>query len=133
MTDNGVFKLQFADLIKRAKDKGDLVVKAAAVALQSSMVEKSPVDTGRFKGNFQTGIGQINDYAGAEPGADAVGITRMALDGWVPGKTIYLTNSLPYAQRLEYGWSQQAPAGMVRITVEEFPQKVAEIVAQVKT
>jgi hypothetical protein len=27
---------------------------------------------------------------------------------------------MPYALRLEYGWSKQAPAGMVRVTVAEF-------------
>ena len=36
------------------------------------------------------------------------------------GATIYLVNNLPYAVRLEYGWSKQAPAGMVRITAAEF-------------
>jgi len=34
---------------------------------------------------------------------------------------IYLLNSLPYVRRIEYeGWSSQAKAGMVRITVAEF-------------
>ena len=36
------------------------------------------------------------------------------------GQTIFLVNHLPYGPALEYGWSKQAPAGMVRITVEEF-------------
>jgi hypothetical protein len=36
------------------------------------------------------------------------------------GKVHYLTNNLPYAYRLEYGWSRQAPNGMVGVTVVEF-------------
>jgi hypothetical protein len=42
------------------------------------------------------------------------------IGSWRWGEIIYLTNSLPYARRLEYGWSKQAPAGMVRITVANF-------------
>ena len=33
----------------------------------------------------------------------------------------YLANNLPYAQRLEDGWSTQAPSGMVELTLIEFP------------
>ncbi len=40
------------------------------------------------------------------------------------GDVIYLANSLPYIRRLEYGWSKQAPAGMVRGTVGEFQQAI---------
>jgi hypothetical protein len=31
-----------------------------------------------------------------------------------------MTNALPYARRLEYGWSRQAPYGMVRYSVLEY-------------
>ncbi|NTX09022.1 hypothetical protein, partial [Myxococcus sp. CA040A] len=33
------------------------------------------------------------------------------------GDTVYVTNNLPYARRLEFGHSAQAPRGMVRVTV----------------
>ncbi len=36
------------------------------------------------------------------------------------GGIIYLSNGLPYAERLEFGWSKQAPAGMIRRSVQEF-------------
>lgn len=36
------------------------------------------------------------------------------------GKKFYWQNNLPYAQALEDGWSTQAPAGMVGLTVSEF-------------
>ncbi|NBT33816.1 MAG: hypothetical protein EBT13_18445 [Rhodobacteraceae bacterium] len=32
---------------------------------------------------------------------------------------IYIQNNLPYANRLENGWSGQAPQGMVALTVAE--------------
>ncbi len=42
--------------------------------------------------------------------------------------TIY--NQQPYAQRVEDGWSTQAPNGMMKITVKEFPQIVDSIAAK---
>lgn len=36
------------------------------------------------------------------------------------GGIVYLSNGLPYGRRLEYeGWSSQAPAGMVRLSLTE--------------
>lgn len=37
------------------------------------------------------------------------------------GKTIIIYNEQPYAERVEYGWSTQAPNGMLRISVSEWP------------
>jgi hypothetical protein len=42
---------------------------------------------------------------------------------------IYLTNALPYARRLEYGWSKQAPSGMVRISAMRFAEAVRKAIA----
>jgi hypothetical protein len=35
----------------------------------------------------------------------------------------YIQNNLPYAERLENGWSKQAPHGMVKITLYELAEK----------
>jgi hypothetical protein len=42
----------------------------------------------------------------------------------------YITNNLPYAERLEYGWSGQAPSGMIRLSLAEFEQVLREEVAK---
>lgn len=36
------------------------------------------------------------------------------------GGTVKIINDQPYAYRIEYGWSGQAPAGMVRINIADF-------------
>ena len=51
------------------------------------------------------------------------------LAGAAIGDAIYITNNLPYAQVLENGHSQQAPTGMLAITVAEF-NGIVEDVAQ---
>lgn len=35
------------------------------------------------------------------------------------GNIYWLSNNLPYIERLEYGYSKQTPAGMVRLSIEE--------------
>jgi len=34
-----------------------------------------------------------------------------------PGKKIFITNNLPYAKRLNEGWSTQAPANFVQAAI----------------
>ena len=118
------FKRDFAAMMKRAAGREDTLIKASALALGSAIVLKSPVDTGRFRGNWQYGAGNVNFSVNApedKTGAGAVGRIAAGLETWRRGEAIFVTNSLPYAKRLEYdAWSQQASAGMVRISVLEF-------------
>lgn len=123
---NQAFKSDFARLIKKAGDRANEVVRASALGLQASMVARAPVDTGRFKSNFMCGISAPNLDTSAAAGIDALGPTASALNGWKPGQTIWLTNNLPYARRLEFGWSKQAPAGVVRLALQEFKLDIAE-------
>lgn len=80
---------------------------------------------GRFRGNWQvtfntaaSGTLARIDGQGAATIAAATGVV-MGFSSAVGA--IWVVNNLPYAKRLEYeGWSSQAPAGMVRITLKEF-------------
>jgi hypothetical protein len=35
---------------------------------------------------------------------------------------IYLQNNMPYARRIEWGWSKQAPSGVMAMTLAELEQ-----------
>ena len=129
---NADFRANFAKLLAKAGDKADMVVRRTALELQSMMIERAPVDTGRFKSNFVAGIGTVNTDISAAPGSDATGRTATTLQGWKPGQTIFLTNSMIYARRLEFGWSKQAPAGMVRLAVANYSQALAKAVSDLK-
>ena len=51
-------------------------------------------------------------------------------DGWQieeKGDTIVISNNLPYAVRVENGWSQQAPEGMMKVSVLEFEQIINQL------
>lgn len=92
---------------------------------------KSPVDTGRFKGNWNINIGSpsytINESATSTPyGAPVSGDfanVLFTIDGTKPA---YITNGLPYAARLETGYSKQAPVGMVDVTLTEYRAFIAK-------
>ena len=78
---------------------------------------------GRFRGNWQVTLNA--PAAGDLERIDPAGAATIAegVAAIVPAKfgaTVYLVNNLPYALRLEYGWSTQAPAGVVRVTAAEF-------------
>lgn len=103
------------------------VYRSVTIKLFSQVVQLSPVDTGRFRGNWQTTTGAPADQAiaRADP-SGALAQAEVAQNVGPLGSTSYLTNNLPYAQRLEYGYSGQAPGGMVRISVARFKALVKE-------
>lgn len=130
---NAAFKRNFSKLLERAGDKAELVVRKVAQDFVASFVLKSPVDTGRFRANWNTGIGSMNLSTSISTDSGAELRASSILPSYKAGDTIYITNNLPYALRLEYGWSDQAPAGMVRTTIAEYSQYLRRAVAQVRS
>ncbi|GAB2472149.1 hypothetical protein GCM10027082_24580 [Comamonas humi] len=122
-------------LCKKAGDKAEMVVRRAALELGGEMVDRSPVDTGRFKNNWVTSTGAPDSSRSADAdkaGARARAMLNEKVAGWKPGQTIWILNNLPYAERLEYGWSKQAPGGMVRLTVQNYAEAVKKAADQVR-
>lgn len=131
----GSFADQLKALSERTKVKLETVVRKTIIDLQGGVVLRSPVDTGRFKSNWMVGIGaKSSDTVTTEDKTGAVSLARVepAMGAWKPGQSIWLTNSLPYASRIEYGWSDQAPGGVVRLTVQDFRDYVSRAVAETK-
>lgn len=84
---------------------------------------------GRFRGNWHISLDVIEDVTFDEPdpsGAGTIAAMVAAMGDFKAGQIAYILNNLPYAVPLEYGHSTQAPAGMVRITIERFQQIVDE-------
>ena len=93
--------------------------------------KKFPLSTGRgyvggrFKNNWQVGLGVINTAIEDAPDASGGGSLRRAevvLRDVNLGVVIFVSNQLPYAKRLEYGWSKQAPGGVVRLSLQSTGQ-----------
>jgi hypothetical protein len=98
----------------------DTVIRKATYDLFSSAVRMSPVDTGRFRANWNVSYGTPDASESASTNAGR-GVSEAAKALTLPvGGVVYLTNGLPYARRLEYGWSKQAPYGMIRYSVLQY-------------
>jgi hypothetical protein len=64
-------------------------------------------------------------------GAIARGKVEAAVATMELGDVVHMANNLPYARRLEDGWSKQAPAGMVKLTVQRWQPIANEIIARI--
>jgi hypothetical protein len=111
----------------------ELAVKKTAIDMFGRVVLRTAVDTGLARGSwsFSEG-GPRRGYRGLDPGGGGtVGRIAAGVNGarMGDGTEWWLTNTVPYIERLENGWSRQAPAGMVKITVREFSGAFERIVA----
>lgn len=124
------FTLQLQQFADKAKDNAELVVRKVGIDIYSQIIMKSPVDTGRFRANWVVGSSAIGTTTTAtDPGgAKTIAAGSQKIMKVQLGQSIWLSNSLPYARRLEYGWSQQAPSGMVRLTIAEWNRYIENAV-----
>jgi hypothetical protein len=143
------FSMQIAEFIAKTKANQDLVVRAITMKIDNKLVQRSPVGDakywkskpppgyggGRFRANWQLSIG--SPTAGVRDLIDKDGSATIAAHGSVissakAGDVIYLVNNLPYAKRIEEGWSRQAPIGVVALTVLEFQKIVDKAVLELR-
>lgn len=129
------FTLDIQAFVAKAKKNPETVMRSVSLKLFSAIIKASPVDTGRFRGNWQTtGVTPATGLlAGVDPtGNKAVNSAATFITNAPGWNTFTLTNNLPYAERLEYGWSKQAPTGIVRVNVIRFQQLINEEAAKVR-
>ncbi len=114
------------DLERFAKDMGlevDTVVRKTALDAHARVSKKTPRDTGRAQANWNVGAGQI-DYTTTENTT----IQRPTLKKGDGVKPVYITNNLPYIQKLEDGSSDDAPNGMIEVTMHELAAGLRNVV-----
>ena len=106
------------------------MMRKATVEVFTRVLMRSPVDLGRFRGNWQLSVGspietEIESFfggaAGSGPDADEFAKLNPVLSelNRDADQQVWLTNNVPYAEVLEDGSSQQAPQGIVSISVME--------------
>lgn len=127
----------------------DVFVKELIGQISLSLIVKSPVGDptlwknpksappgyvgGNFRANWNLGVGEIDGTITEDIDPDG-GPTLDKIVGKIPdnaaNNVYYITNSLPYAVRLENGWSSQAPYGMVTLTIIEFSDFINKAMAK---
>ncbi len=121
------FNLAIDKQVSAVPKRVEALHKFTAMEALRRVVLMSPVDTGRFKGNWQASVdtpktGEL-DVSWPKESASA-SAARYAMDNGVrvnatirPYSTSWLVNNLPYAVQLERGTSTQAPHGVLAVTV----------------
>jgi len=119
-----------------ALDMFGKVIKATPVGNPSLWKSKPPkgYTGGRLRGNWQASID--TPASGVIKGVDSSGAkTTQKMVGVIESQegdgVLWLVNNLPYAERVEYGWSTQAPSGMVRVTIAAFESAIQRAIQKV--
>lgn len=103
------------------KNATDLVRKVA-IGIMSSVTYSTPVDTGKARANWQVSLrnpifSELEEFD--KSGRSAVSKGRAVIVTFnLRDKSINITNSLPYINRLNHGWSKQASAGYIERSIE---------------
>lgn len=150
------FSREFDALTKdRPAQEVTLIQRAMALQALNGVVDRTPVDTGRARGNWQMSVGEPSSSVldRTDIGGDSVKRDgESVIDNVPPFDVLWLTNNLEYIAVLEHGlfvpsdpgpskddrpgrigrvlvqggYSTQAPQGMVALTVEEIRTQFGE-------
>jgi len=97
-----------------------LYIRKVALDALARLIEKTPVDEGRARGNWQLAIGTIpRGEIRPLTGDVLIDEANKRLAEYEPGEIVNITNNVPYIIPLENGHSGQAPNGMVKVTIAE--------------
>lgn len=144
----GTFALDVRAFVEKTKKNNETVMRQVSLKLFSAIIKASPVDTGRFRMNWQAASGG-NTAVGVKSGIDPSGSKAIYQMSSVVTRDpnwyeFTLANNLPYANVIEYGgypgdgpntvggFSKQAPQGVVRVNVLRFQQLIDEEAAKVR-
>lgn len=110
---------QWAKIEFNVNDRMAKVPRAASIVMANRVIKRSPVDTGRFRGNWFTWIDEESD-----------GALIPVVKGLQIGQVLGFTNNLPYSLFLEFGGSDQAPGplGIVGVSVADWQQVVDKMI-----
>ena len=117
---------RIADFKVKAMAQSEAKIKKAFIGLSSDIIMDTPVLSGRLKNNWFVSVNQGSNETTERTGNESIG--RVNAVKFKLGDTLYLTNNLPYAEKIEFGlypspsktgktvngFSAKAPAGMCR-------------------
>lgn len=95
--------------------------RAISINLLNGLTLVSPVDTGRFRGNWFLSLGKSSRQTDSNRRATAAVIEGISVIGKAKAinyPTIILSNNLPYGERLNDGYSTQAPKKFIEKEID---------------
>lgn len=124
---------RFAELINVGPG---IVARKLVLDIFADLLARTPVDTGRARSNWKVSIGSpdfsLLETLGEGGGAETIQFmhAREILRGFRGTQQVFITNGLPYIERLNEGWSQQAPAGFVESAILRNVRPIVNLLEQ---
>jgi len=135
------FAIDVTKFAVKAKGRMDIVRGKIVMDLFGMVIQKTPVDKGRARGNWQASTGApitsaienpgTSPSSDSPPSADEAAAIEAAIRELKGDESIFIMNNVAYILRLENGWSDQAPSGMVKTTLRAYPGIVEDAVNEV--
>lgn len=111
----------------RVVSDADAFTKKVTGEVLQRVIIATPVDTGQARGNWRVSVGspetsviEATDRSGQ--GAISKGLATIQSGGGI-GKVVYISNNLRYISKLNSGWSMQAPANFVELSLQSVVNK----------
>lgn len=130
------FTLQVEKFAKKAEMNAVQIMRLTTLYMFVSIIKRTPVDTGRARGSWTTSVYTMpstynddNDKSGSK----ALTAAALSAEAWNGTGSIFIVSNVDYITYLEDGSSDQAPNGMVAMTVAEFQEAVNNAIRKVKT
>lgn len=135
------FALDISKFVEKCGANADAVVRKTVLDIGRELVERTPVGDATYW-QSRPPKGYVGGHARANwayglnapvekefPDIDKTGqVSIVRINNGIGQKAAmgvhYISNSVPYIERLEDGWSRQAPNGMVGLTVIKFQAMV---------
>lgn len=133
-----------SEWIEETEVKMDDILQTIIIQVGTMVVRLSPVDTGRFRANWQLSIdAELGSSTTAfdQDGQSTINLIASKANSFTAGQVAYIQNNVLYGHDLEWGlyngptqkvtaegFSTQAPNGMVRVTEAEFMNIVNEAI-----
>ena len=96
------------------------------------MVLKTPVDTGRARSNWNAGVNNVDPSVSPARDVTVLERAKAIISQLKGGDSYFITNNVDYIKYLEEGSSDQAPEGMVAITLRNYPGIVQQAAQDTK-
>ena len=129
------FALDVSKMVANVTEETLRVVRGTIYGVSSRGIKGTPVAApetwkkpvkgyigGTLRGAWNASIGSIDSTKNQSKdtsGAATIANMSAVVNGLEIGQTFFMTNPQPYAYAVEYGWSNQAPAGMLRIAIAD--------------
>lgn len=128
------FSLDIKKFAQKSGKSIEQINRMFCIKIFSDVIEASPVDEGRFRGNWV--LSENVAVRRATNDTDKSGaIALQHISNTITGKEkiMFFTNSLPYAIALEFGHSKiQAPSGVIRPIARRYKKILSESIRKAK-